>query len=79
MKKSRLEIQKLFTNKICCKIKIFYFSFLDIADGLCCQLKEACPKIRPIVQFRELEIARESVKLIKKLGSGCFGDVHAGN
>ncbi|XP_060082185.1 tyrosine-protein kinase SRK2-like isoform X1 [Ylistrum balloti] len=52
--------------------------YQSVGDGLCCQLGEACPKIRPIVQFRELEVARESVKLIKKLGSGCFGDVHAG-
>lgn len=52
--------------------------FTVLGDGLCCQLGEACPKIRPMVQFRELEVSRESVKLIKKLGSGCFGDVHAG-
>ncbi|KAL3867800.1 hypothetical protein ACJMK2_040819 [Sinanodonta woodiana] len=47
-------------------------------DGLCCQLLIACPKVRPLVQFRELEVNRESVKLQKKLGSGCFGDVYAG-
>ena len=54
-------------------------SFPAVSDGLCCQLSEPCPKVRPTVQFRELEVARESVKLVKKLGSGCFGDVHAGN
>ncbi|KAJ8306334.1 hypothetical protein KUTeg_016879 [Tegillarca granosa] len=52
--------------------------YQNLGDGLCCQLSNAVPKIRPIVQFRELEVVRESVKLIKKLGSGCFGDVHAG-
>jgi hypothetical protein len=49
-----------------------------VGDGLCCQLTVPCPKLPPVVQFRELEVARESVKLMKKLGSGCFGDVHAG-
>ncbi|XP_061180887.1 tyrosine-protein kinase SRK2-like [Saccostrea echinata] len=52
--------------------------YQNVGDGLCCQLTEPCPKVRPTVQFRELEVARESVKLMKKLGSGCFGDVHAG-
>ena len=59
-------------------IEILLLLPLDVGDGLCCQLTEPCPKVRPTVQFRELEVARESVKLMKKLGSGCFGDVHAG-
>lgn len=54
------------------------YHYQSSADGLCCKLDGPCPKIRPLVQFRELEVARESVKLMKKLGSGCFGDVYAG-
>lgn len=52
--------------------------YQGVGDGLCCQLTVPCPKLPPVVQFRELEVTRESVKLMKKLGSGCFGDVHAG-
>lgn len=52
--------------------------YQGVGDGLCCQLTVPCPKLPPQVQFRELEVARESVKLNKKLGAGCFGDVHAG-
>ncbi|KAL5015656.1 hypothetical protein ScPMuIL_005245 [Solemya velum] len=51
--------------------------YMKLADGLCCRLHSAYPKSPPQVQFRELEVARETVKLQKKLGSGCFGDVHA--
>ena len=47
-------------------------------DGLCCNLFEACPKKRPNVQFRDLEIRREMVELTTKLGAGCFGDVWKG-
>ena len=55
------------------------------ADGLCVQLRQPCPKIdQP--QTADLsyntkdqwEIARETIKLRKKLGAGQFGDVWAG-
>jgi hypothetical protein len=49
-----------------------------VGDGLCCSLTDPCPRMRPVVNFRDLEVERESLKLTAKLGSGCFGDVHAG-
>ncbi|XP_013406798.1 tyrosine-protein kinase SRK2-like isoform X2 [Lingula anatina] len=52
--------------------------YMEGSDGLCCQLTNPCPKIRPVVPFRELEINRNSIKLIKKLGAGNFGEVWAG-
>ena len=51
---------------------------LDFGDGLCCKLGLSCPKSRPIVAFRELEINRSGIKLIRKLGAGHFGEVWAG-
>ncbi|XP_046562726.1 tyrosine-protein kinase SRK2-like [Haliotis rubra] len=47
-------------------------------DGLCTVLAEACPRIRPIVHFRELEVTRDSLKMTIKLGAGCFGEVWKG-
>ncbi|CAL1528118.1 unnamed protein product [Lymnaea stagnalis] len=52
--------------------------YKENSDGLCCRLMLACPRIRPVVQFRELEIARDAVKLTTKLGAGCFGEVWKG-
>ncbi|BFZ16711.1 hypothetical protein BsWGS_19750 [Bradybaena similaris] len=52
--------------------------YRDNSDGLCCRLVSACPRIRPVVQFRDLEISREAVKLSIKLGAGCFGEVWKG-
>jgi len=48
------------------------------ADGLCCLLGAACPRVRPVVQFRELEVKREFLELTTKLGAGCFGEVWKG-
>ncbi|XP_067677182.1 proto-oncogene tyrosine-protein kinase Src-like [Haliotis asinina] len=47
-------------------------------DGLCTVLTDACPRIRPIVHFRELEVTRDSLKMTTKLGAGCFGEVWKG-
>lgn len=47
-------------------------------DGLCCSLVVPCPKERPIVQFRDLEVPRESVVISKELGHGFFGEVYQG-
>ena len=48
------------------------------ADGLCTRLITPCPRIRPAVHFRELEVNRDAVKFINKLGAGCFGEVWKG-
>ena len=48
------------------------------ADGLCTRLATPCPRIRPAVHFRELEVNRDAVKLTNKLGAGCFGEVWKG-
>lgn len=55
-----------------------YFNLQDSSDGLCCRLSKPCPKIRPVVQFRELEISRDNIRLSSKLGAGCFGEVWKG-
>ncbi|KAK3723342.1 hypothetical protein RRG08_059132 [Elysia crispata] len=52
--------------------------YRENSDGLCCSLTAACPRIRPVVGFRELEIRRDAVKLTHKLGAGCFGEVWKG-
>ncbi|XP_053390602.1 tyrosine-protein kinase SRK3-like [Mercenaria mercenaria] len=54
------------------------FHYRNVADGLSCKLESSCPQIRPLVQFRELEVSRESVKLLKKIGGSCFAEVYAG-
>ena len=48
------------------------------ADGLCCQLTKACPKEPEPIPFKEIEVERNVIKLLKKLGGGQFGDVWAG-
>ncbi|KAK3773795.1 hypothetical protein RRG08_011004 [Elysia crispata] len=48
------------------------------ATGLCCILTAPCPRIRPPVQWRELEVKRDAVRLTAKLGQGCFGEVWKG-
>ncbi|VDN41576.1 unnamed protein product [Dibothriocephalus latus] len=49
----------------------------DSVDGLCCRLTQPCPRTyTPPVQFRDLEVNRKSIQLVKKLGHGSFGEVH---
>lgn len=55
------------------------------SDGLCCLLTEACPKtVKPETSGLsyntkdQWEIDRNSIKLMKKLGAGQFGDVWEG-
>ncbi|XP_059365521.1 tyrosine-protein kinase Fyn-like isoform X3 [Carassius carassius] len=50
-------------------------------DGLCCYLTKACPNATPQTMGlgRDAwEIARDTLKLNRKLGQGCFGDVWMG-
>ena len=58
--------------------KVPHVVFSDTRDGLCCKLDLPCPAERPVVEFGELEIARESIKILKKLGSGRCGDLYSG-
>ncbi|KAH9523715.1 hypothetical protein Btru_040715 [Bulinus truncatus] len=48
------------------------------STGLCCPLSIPCPRSRPTVIFRELEVSRDAVNLVSKLGAGCFGEVWKG-
>ena len=54
------------------------------ADGLCCKLTNACPKVQPVLldlskDTREhWEIPREQIQFIKKIGQGKFGEVWEG-
>ncbi|PVD35762.1 hypothetical protein C0Q70_02725 [Pomacea canaliculata] len=48
------------------------------AEGLCSRLTTPCPRDRPMVHFRELEVNRDAVRLSDRVGAGCFGEVWKG-
>lgn len=58
---------------------IFYFK-LEQSDGLCRRLEKACISPKPQKPWDKdaWEIARESIKLVKRLGAGQFGEVWMG-
>ncbi|KAL8596170.1 hypothetical protein ACOMHN_021210 [Nucella lapillus] len=57
--------------------KIIHF-YSKTSEGLCSRLTVACQRIRPVVQFRDLEVGRDALRLSTKLGAGCFGEVWKG-
>lgn len=60
--------------------KFCVFLGADTADGLCQRLQAPC-KLKPTQQswaHDEWEIPRETLKMVKKLGAGQFGEVWMG-
>jgi len=57
-----------------------YLCFLctEVTDGLCYQLTKPCPKEPEVIPFKDLEINRNEIQTLKKLGAGQFGEVWAG-
>ena len=62
----------------------FFFTFSDSPDGLCCKLLQSCLKPRSLLwafergKHDEYATERESIVLIRKLGSGQFAEVWLG-
>lgn len=73
--------QMVFDSMVCMDF-IFCFSFekTEQSDGLCRRLEKACicPKPQKPWDKDAWEIPRESIKLVKKLGAGQFGEVWMG-
>ena len=63
---------------ICLRLRNKY-NFLVNADGLCCKLTKPCPKEPEPVPFMQIEVDRDSLRLVKRLGAGQFGEVWQGN
>ena len=59
-------------------VYMYYVLQAENSDGLCCRLVMACPKEAEFVPFKNLEVPRNSLQLVKKLGAGQFGEVWSG-
>jgi len=57
---------------------LFVFLCTEVTDGLCYQLTKPCPKEPEVIPFKDLEINRNEIQTLKKLGAGQFGEVWAG-
>lgn len=48
-------------------------------DGLCCKLTISCPqRHKPPIQFKDIEVSRDCIRLERVLGNGSFGEVYLG-
>lgn len=58
----------------------FFSRSVGLADGLCQKLGSPCRSVTPQRPWAqdEWEIPRETLKMVKKLGAGQFGEVWMG-
>lgn len=61
-------------------LSVFVMYLPDKADGLCRKLDRPCvkPKAQKPWDKDAWEISKESIKMVKKLGAGQFGEVWMG-
>ncbi|XP_064604810.1 tyrosine-protein kinase SRK2-like [Liolophura sinensis] len=66
------------TNVFGSIVELVAFYSENVDSGLCCLLTTPCPKKKPFVPFREMEVSRSHVTLMRKMGDGYFGEVWKG-
>ena len=55
-----------------------YHHVLAMSDGLCTRLVRPCPKEPEPIPFKDIEVERNHIRLIRRLGGGQFGEVWSG-